>query len=99
MPSKMPIQNFLEVESSNFKPILENIFLSNFTNRYAVNKTNIGPIELERKLLGSPDIVDTNSDNLRSAVLIAQNKIALQIIVYFEWWFACVIIFNWYYLI
>jgi len=99
MPGKMPIQNFLKVEDSNFKPILENVFLSNFTNRYVVNKTNIGPIELERKLLGSPDIVDTNSDNLRSAVLIAQNKIALQIIAYFEWWFACVIIFNCYYLI
>jgi len=85
MPSKKPTKNLFKVARSNFKPMLENDFLSNFRNKYATNKVKIGPIVLDRKFLdrsGNNDIM--NNESLRSPVVIAQKRIALLIITNVE---------------
>jgi len=71
--------------------MFENDFLSNFKNRYVTNNVKIGPIVLERKFLDKSGIDDLiNNESFKSPVIIAQNRIALLIVIKFELCFTCV---------
>lgn len=84
-PIRKPVQNLCKVFDSNFNPILENDFLSNFRNKYVVSKARIGPIALVRKLFDKPGIVDViNKDIRKRQILIMQKRIALLRIMILE---------------
>lgn len=81
-PIRKPMLNLLRVADSNFKPILENDLLSNFRNRYVINKAKVGPIVLVRKLFDKLGIVDViNIDSLKRPELIIQKRTALLMII------------------
>ena len=84
-PIRKPVQNLCKDSDSNFNPILENDFLSNFRNKYVVSKARIGPIALVRKLFDNTWIDDViNKDIRKRPILIMQKRTALLRIINLE---------------